>query len=244
MVRRRVLSRGRTIFRATLAVGLVWAAWPTVAAAVGTSTEVPARTAAAALPITLPPPSTVAVPVAPAPEGPAPIPIPIPTPVTEAPISSPPAGPDTTTPPASPPPPSEAPAPAPVASEPSPVAQAICATDPVIDAINRDRLAAGVGRLCADAGLAALAQAWADQLAAGIPLAHQDLQSAIGHSRFVILGENILAGGGSPSPDAMEAAWMASPKHAENCVRPEFTVAGVGTAFAAGRTYVVVDFGG
>jgi uncharacterized protein YkwD len=240
------VSRGRTLFRGVLVVGLVWSAWPTVAAAVASSRAAPTRTATAPVPITLPPPSTVAVPVAPAPEGPAPIPIPIPvpTPVTEAPISSPPAVPDTTTPPASPPPPGEAPAPAQVAIEPSPVAQAICATDPVIDAINRDRLAAGVGLLCADAGLAALAQAWADHLAPGRPLAHQDLQSAIGNTRFVILGENILAGGGNLSPAAMEAAWMASPKHAENCVRPEFTVAGVGIAVAAGRTYVVIDFGG
>jgi uncharacterized protein YkwD len=122
--------------------------------------------------------------------------------------------------------------------------QTSCTTDAVIDAINRDRIAAGVGALCADGGLAALAQDWANQLVVAGPLAHRDLQSVIVGSRFGVLGENLLAGPPGQSPADMEAAWMASPRHAENCIRSVFTVAGVGIAYGGGRVYVVVDFGG
>jgi uncharacterized protein YkwD len=119
------------------------------------------------------------------------------------------------------------------------------AASAVLDAMNRDRAANGVGALCANAQLTGIAQAWAEHLAQTQTFVHQDLLALIPTTPFHKLSENLLTGSPLLTTDQMEGAWMASPDHRENILDGSLVAAGVGTAVsAAGRVYVVVDFGG
>jgi uncharacterized protein YkwD len=59
------------------------------------------------------------------------------------------------------------------------------------------------------------------------------------------MGENVLVGPASYSPDQMETAWMNSPTHRASILSGAFNQLGVGTAYSSdGRIRVCVDFGG
>ncbi|ABK52016.1 Allergen V5/Tpx-1 family protein [Acidothermus cellulolyticus 11B] len=111
-------------------------------------------------------------------------------------------------------------------------------------ATNAARLSAGLPALSVDAGMSAVAQSWANHLAATQVLAHNpQVQTQI--SNWVVLGENVGMAMDIPS---VQQAFMKSAEHRDNILNPAFTQMGVG---AASSTYpscgctvlwVVVDF--
>jgi uncharacterized protein YkwD len=117
----------------------------------------------------------------------------------------------------------------------------------VIASINADRGARGLPGLAEDAQLDALAQHWAEQLAANGQLSHQDLYALVtspymgGWHR---LTENVFEGGSPTTSGVVEGAWMGSAAHQANILDPGVNRVGVGVAHdGAGRTYAVADFG-
>ena len=118
----------------------------------------------------------------------------------------------------------------------------------VMDAMNRDRAANGLGALGWNNQLAGLGSSWAAHLAqANAGLVHQNLTNVLyspGYESYNTLGENLLVGPQNMTTDDMEAAWMASSGHRANILRGDFTTAGVGYAVSAGRIWVAVEFGG
>lgn len=85
------------------------------------------------------------------------------------------------------------------------------------------------------------AQPWAEYMARTGDFRHQALVQ--GRCAKDLTGENIAAG--YLTPEAVMAAWMNSPGHKENILRPQFTIMGVGAANStdAYRKYWVQNFG-
>jgi uncharacterized protein YkwD len=160
----------------------------------------------------------------------------------------------TTAPP--PPPTTAAPAPAPAPAPtpvqftpppppPAPVSFCDGSSSAVIDAMNGDRAAGGLGGLCGNGQLMNYAQAWANTMAQNASLTHQGLGNILAGTAFSSVGENILVGPGSMSAGQMEVAWMNSPAHRENIMSGAYSAAGVGMAYSSdGQIWVCVDFGG
>jgi uncharacterized protein YkwD len=121
--------------------------------------------------------------------------------------------------------------------------------DGVLTAMNRDRAGNGVPPLRWNTQLSLNAQAYAKTLAArSAGLVHQDLAAILRlpyYAGYNALGENLLVGPGTMTPDTMEGAWMASPAHRANILFGAFSSAGVGYAYGAdGRLWIAVEFGG
>jgi|tagenome__1003787_1003787.scaffolds.fasta_scaffold20400598_1 uncharacterized protein YkwD len=115
-------------------------------------------------------------------------------------------------------------------------------------ALNADRAANGLPALAWSPKLANQAGTWAYQMAQEGVLHHQDLNALIysdDYAAFWSLGENILVGPVSMTPDSMERAWMASPPHRANIMSPNYNVVGIGYWRGSdGRVWAVQDFGG
>jgi uncharacterized protein YkwD len=115
----------------------------------------------------------------------------------------------------------------------------------VIDAMNGDRAANGLGGLCGNSALAGYAQSWANWMAQNQSLTHQNLNNVLAGTSFSAIAENILDGPGGMSAGQMESAWMNSAPHRENILNGTYSAAGVGIAYSSdGRVWVCVDFGG
>ena len=157
------------------------------------------------------------------------------------------------------PPPTAVPAPAPVAPPappaPAPAEAALPPAGPapacdgsgsaIIEAMNGDRAANGLGALCGNGQLGGFAQDWANWMAQHGLLTHQDLNRILAATTFNTIAENILDGAASLTPGQMESAWMQSPPHRENILNGTYRAAGVGIAYSPdGRVWVAVDFGG
>jgi uncharacterized protein YkwD len=119
--------------------------------------------------------------------------------------------------------------------------------DGVVAAVNQDRAANGLSALAGDPQLTAMAQSWAEHMAATGALAHQDLGSIIGSplmGSWRGLSENVFGGPPSASDATVENMWMGSALHQANILDPGMNHIGVGVAHdASGRTWVVADFG-
>jgi uncharacterized protein YkwD len=116
------------------------------------------------------------------------------------------------------------------------------------NALNADRQANGLPPLTWSPKLANSAQLWTGQMQAANTLYHQNLTAMLyssDYSNYRTLGENIIVGPGTMTPDSMEAAWRASPPHWANITSGAYNVVGIG-AFRApdGRIWAVQDFGG
>jgi uncharacterized protein YkwD len=121
----------------------------------------------------------------------------------------------------------------------------------MIDLINRNRAAAGLGALLRDEGLMGIAQARVEDMVArdylghedpatGAPLARAMMRAAGYTSSF--LGENWYASGRA-MPDAVDHAmtwFMSDAPHRANILSPNFVFAGVGIAFN-GQLWVMVQ---
>ncbi|MGH8889687.1 MAG: CAP domain-containing protein [Acidothermaceae bacterium] len=111
-------------------------------------------------------------------------------------------------------------------------------------ATNSARAAAGLPALQIDGQLSAVAQAWAQQLAASNTLSHNGaLRSQV--SNWTYLGENVGFAGDVPT---VQQAFMNSPDHRSNILNPHYTLMGVGSATSIYPScgcqvlWVVVDF--
>lgn len=111
-------------------------------------------------------------------------------------------------------------------------------------ATNASRTSDGLPALALNAQLNAVAQAWADRLAAAGVLSHNPaLRNQV--SDWSVLGENVGMAGDVPT---VQAAFMASPPHRANILDPRYTQMGVGSATSIYPScgckvlWVVVDF--
>jgi hypothetical protein len=111
-------------------------------------------------------------------------------------------------------------------------------------ATNASRTSDGLPALAVNASLTAVAQAWANQLAAANVLSHNPaLRGQV--SDWSVLGENVGMAGDVPT---VQAAFMASPPHKANILDPRYTQMGVGSATSIYPScgckvlWVVVDF--
>ena len=118
----------------------------------------------------------------------------------------------------------------------------------VYQAINQDRVNAGLPGLVHSPKLENLAGNWAWQMAVDKPPEHhQNLSNVLyssDFSRFSTLGENIIVGPGNLSPGQLEAAWMNYASHRANVLNRNYNVVGIGAFWGPdGRVWAVVDFG-
>lgn len=113
---------------------------------------------------------------------------------------------------------------------------------------NTDRAANGLGPLRWNPQLWCLASGWSSQIASAGSLSHRDLNAVIRTTEYRgyhALGENLLRGPQSLSPEAMESAWMNSSGHRANIVGGQFDSIAVAYFIAGdGQIYVTANFGG
>src|SRR5450631_2722139 len=117
------------------------------------------------------------------------------------------------------------------------------ATD-LVSATNSARIAAGLPARTVNAELTAVAQGWANHLAAAAALSHNpQLRTQV--SNWNVLGENVGVAGDIPS---VQAAFMASAPHKANILNPSYTQVGVASASSiypgcgCQVLWVVIDF--
>ena len=111
-------------------------------------------------------------------------------------------------------------------------------------ATNSARAAAGLAPLQIDGQLSAVAQAWAEHMAATNTLSHNGaLRSQV--TNWTFLGENVGYSGDIPT---VQQAFMNSPEHRANILNAHYTQMGVGSATSISPAcncqllWVVVDF--
>ncbi|MHA7132968.1 CAP domain-containing protein [Oerskovia turbata] len=108
--------------------------------------------------------------------------------------------------------------------------------------LNGARSAAGLAALTPDSGLAGVAQAWAERMAASGSLSHNPSTGAQIPGGWSSWGENV-AWSTDPSPSGLHASLMGSSGHRANILSAAFTAVGVGYATdAAGGAYVAEVF--
>ncbi|ACQ80368.1 SCP-like extracellular [Beutenbergia cavernae DSM 12333] len=108
--------------------------------------------------------------------------------------------------------------------------------------VNGSRAAAGLGGLAWEPGLAAVAQAWSEQMAAAGDLSHNPAVGDQIPAGWTTWGENV-AWSTAPSAAGFHASLMESPGHRANILSPAFTSIGVGYAVAAdGSGYLTQVF--
>jgi uncharacterized protein YkwD len=120
----------------------------------------------------------------------------------------------------------------------------------VIALVNHERLTRGLPPLQEDPILRMAAQSYAEILTADSCFGHTcgpvpdftARDARVGYTPWSWLGENVAAG--QPTAETVVAAWMASPLHRENILRPEFTELGIGVAYGGMHgTYWAQEFG-
>jgi hypothetical protein len=111
-------------------------------------------------------------------------------------------------------------------------------------ATNTARTSAGLPALAENAQLDAVAQAWANKLAAAGVLSHNPaVRTQV--TNWTVLGENVGMAGDVPT---VQNAFMHSPEHKANILDPRYTQMGVGSATSIYPScgcpviWVVVDF--
>lgn len=108
----------------------------------------------------------------------------------------------------------------------------------VVHLVNEERLSAGLAPVRPEPVLAETSQGWADRLASDGQLSHDPNLDRV-PTDWRKLGENV---GYGPDPDAVHAAFLASPSHAANVLDPEVERIGVGVTVAGDRIYIVERF--
>ncbi|MFF3063660.1 CAP domain-containing protein [Oerskovia sp. NPDC057915] len=108
--------------------------------------------------------------------------------------------------------------------------------------VNGARTSAGLAPLAHDPGLAGVAQAWAERMAANGSMSHNPSAGAQIPGGWSSWGENV-AWSSDPSPSGLHASLMGSSGHRANILSSAFTSIGVGYATdAAGGAYVAEVF--
>lgn len=111
----------------------------------------------------------------------------------------------------------------------------------VIAKVNEIRVANGLNTLRYDASLEASADVRADELTVRFSHTRPDGSDWYTANPDLMYGENLADG--YNTADAVVNAWMASPEHKENILKPDFTTVAVSTAVKNGKTYWAQEFG-
>ncbi len=121
------------------------------------------------------------------------------------------------------------------------------ATGDMVQAVNQDRGANGLGGVAWDEQLHQLAQAHAEELAASGSLWHSDLagwRASPVMGAWRSLGENLAQTGPGSNAWSIEDMWMGSSTHRANILDGGFNRIGVGVKIdGAGRIWMVALFG-
>lgn len=118
--------------------------------------------------------------------------------------------------------------------------------------MNRVRAAHGLGRLSIDTHLQRAARAHSREMVGSSVFAHGAFGSRMARFNVTgrLAGENLAWGTGARgTAQGIVLAWLASPEHRANLLRPSFTRVGVGDLVAsfqgyAGAHVVTADFAG
>ena len=117
----------------------------------------------------------------------------------------------------------------------------------LFDAVNRDRANNGLPQLTFSPKLSVLAGPHSCDMQRAGYLFHTDLGATMNSPDFGAywsLGENVIVGPSSMSPQDLENMWMDSPTHRANILNPNFNVVGMAACFAGdGRVWATQDFG-
>jgi Cysteine-rich secretory protein family/FG-GAP-like repeat len=111
-----------------------------------------------------------------------------------------------------------------------------------LTAINRDRTAAGLAALVSDPKLASTSRSWSQNMASRNQLYHdQNLAAVAGQvdPNWRSIGENVGVGYSVPS---LHTAFMNSPGHRANVMKPAYNRVGIGVVHAGGKIWVTVRF--
>lgn len=104
---------------------------------------------------------------------------------------------------------------------------------------NQLRAAKGLSQLAVSPEVTAVARRWAAQMASAGAISHNmNLPNEV-HLNWAKLGENVGTGG---AVQAIQTAFINSPKHYENLVDPVWNYIGIGVVDSNGRIFVTVNF--
>lgn len=111
----------------------------------------------------------------------------------------------------------------------------------VIAKVNDIRVANGLNALRYDASLEATADVRANELNVRFSHTRPDGSDWYTVNPDLMYGENLADG--YNTADAVVNAWMASPEHKANILKPDFTTVAVSTVVKNGKTYWAQEFG-
>lgn len=111
----------------------------------------------------------------------------------------------------------------------------------VIAKVNDIRVANGLNALRYDASLEATATVRANELNVRFSHTRPDGSDWYTVNPDLMYGENLADG--YNTADAVVNAWMASPEHKANILKPDFTTVAVSTTVKNGKTYWAQEFG-
>ena len=111
----------------------------------------------------------------------------------------------------------------------------------VIAKVNDIRVANGLNALRYDASLEATATVRANELNVRFSHTRPDGSEWYTVNPDLMYGENLADG--YNTADAVVNAWMASPEHKANILKPDFTTVAVSTTVKDGKTYWAQEFG-
>ncbi len=115
----------------------------------------------------------------------------------------------------------------------------------IFDLANKERNDRGLKPLIWSDDLTGPAERWSASMAAADSLDHRDLE-ALSQGRnpdLSRLGENIMVGPISYSSSEIHVAWMNSPGHKANILKPEFDRLAVGVFCHNGQVWATQEFG-
>lgn len=111
----------------------------------------------------------------------------------------------------------------------------------VIAKVNEIRVANGLNALRYDASLEATAAVRANELTVRFSHTRPDGSDWYTVNPDLMYGENLADG--YTTADAVVNAWMASPEHKANILKPDFTTIAVSSVVKNGKTYWAQEFG-
>ena len=111
----------------------------------------------------------------------------------------------------------------------------------VISKVNQIRVANGLNSLRYDASLEGAADVRANESTVRFSHTRPDGSDWYTVNPDLMYGENLADG--YTTADAVVNAWMASPGHKANILKPDFTTVAVSTVVKDGKTYWAQEFG-
>src|SRR5688572_15480471 len=120
-----------------------------------------------------------------------------------------------------------------------PAVDTVAAADEFVARINDLRASQGLSSLVVDPALTMIAMDWTQQMAATSTLSHRPNLAAVAPGDWTKLGENVGYGGGVAS---LHDAFVNSPGHYANLIKPEYQYIGVAVVMAGSTMWVTENF--